>query len=296
MSRVEECFICGSDSIRQSTVDYFRCNNCGHEILFAKAKQGFIINDHLCKNEVARVTGLDRFKSKILSRFDAPIQKKLLLDIGSASGRFIYQNGFRYQHSVGLEITPESLKFSREILNLRIVKSIFEINGEINVATAWHSLEHVPKQELLELLGELAAKLKVGGRVIVSVPNSASRQYRWFKCAFAYYDVPNHLHQFTPLSLELLMGKFGLKHIADINSWNYNVFGYVQGLLNLASNTHNYLYYRVKRRSIKPSFFQDIFNGLLLVLFVPLGWLLSIVDALNLKKQGVMTVCFEKST
>lgn len=290
------CFICEGTSLRLSTADYLRCTTCGHEVLVATNKQGFIINDQLSEKEVRRVTALDRFKARTLALFDREKEKGLLLDIGSASGKFLFHNGPRYRRATGVEVTLESLQFSREILNLNVVEDIQEVKGKVDFATAWHSFEHIPQHSLFELLQGLSEKLNSQGGVIVSVPNAASRQYRWFGSAYPYYDVPNHLHQFTLESLILLMQRFGFKHFSNVYSWEYNTFGYIQGLLNLTTRSHNYLYYRLKRRSRKPSAVLDVLNGLLLFIFVPAGWLLGLVDMLDQKQQGVITVCFVKNT
>lgn len=290
------CFVCGGIEFERYTKAYRRCKNCGHEVLVATQEQGFIINDNLCEKDVRRMTSLDRFKAGVLSLFDSGVEREQLLDIGAASGKFLYQNAPRYSRATGIEITSESLKFSRQVLGLDIVEDIREVSDEISVATAWHSLEHIPEERLLELLDGLSKKMVIGGRLVVSVPNGASWQYRWFGVAYAYFDVPNHLHQFTPNSLRRLMQRFGFRHVATVSSWPYNTFGYTQSLLNVVTGTHNYLYYRLKRRSRRPTFVLDIANGLLLFIFVPVGWLLGLVDAVNLKSQGVITACFEKKT
>lgn len=292
----ERCFVCGGTEFENHTTDYRSCLNCGHEVLVSTKEQGFIINDNLSEKEVRRMTGLDRFKARTLLYFDSGLERKQLLDIGSASGKFLLHNAYRYKRATGIEITPESLHFSRQVLGLDVIEDIQNVSEEISAATAWHSLEHIPEQHLLTLLENLSTKMTSGGRFVVSVPNGASWQYRWFGKAYAYYDVPNHLHQFTPESLRRLMQRFGLQHVATVNSWAYNTFGYTQSLLNILTNTHNYLYYRLKRRSRKPSIMLDIVNGLLLVICVPAGRLLGLADALNLKHQGVITACFEKKT
>lgn len=258
-------------------------------------EQGFIINDDLGDPLPARRTGLDRFKAKILARFGSDLRSGLLLDIGSGSGRFLYQNGARYQTAMGIEITPEVLAYSRTTLGLNVVESINDVPEGVSVATAWHSLEHIPERSLLKLLDVLARKMVAGGRLLVSVPNGASWQYRWFGDAFAYFDVPNHLHQFSPQSLARVLDHAGFRHVSTTNSWPYNTFGWTQALLNVATGTHNYLYYRLKRRSRKPSPILDVANLMLLAAFVPAGWLLAAAEAMNLKSQGVITACFEKS-
>jgi 2-polyprenyl-3-methyl-5-hydroxy-6-metoxy-1,4-benzoquinol methylase len=293
---VESCFICGGNNFENRSFDYRSCLGCGHEVLVTTKDQGFIINDNLSEKEVRRMNGLDHFKARTLSYFGASLKKNLLLDIGSASGKFLLHNASEYKRVIGIEITPESLGFSRQVLGLNIIEDIQDVSEEVSIATAWHSLEHIPEPQLLALLDGLSRKMLPGGRLVVSVPNGLSFQYRWFGKAYAYYDVPNHLHQFTPNSLEQLMQRFGFQKLETMNSWPYNTFGYTQSLLNIVTNTHNYLYYRLKRRSKQPSVILDIVNGLLLLVFVPTAWILSLVDAKNLNHQGVITACFEKKT
>jgi hypothetical protein len=290
------CFICGCTEFANKTIDYRKCLSCGHEILLSSGDQGFIINDVLSEKEVRRLAGLDHFKIQASLYFDTNIDKKLLLDIGSASGKFLLHNAWRYERAIGIEITPESMFFSREVLGLEIVREIGEVSDNVSFATAWHSLEHIPQEDLCLLIEVLFQKMSLGGRFLVSVPNSASWQYQWFGRKFAYYDVPNHLHQFTPNTLAQLMQRYGFNYVATINSWEYNTFGYTQSLLNALTNTHNYLYYRLKRKNLKPSIGLDIANGLLLAICVPFGWLFGLIDAMNLKRQGVITACFQKNT
>lgn len=293
---IECCFICGGTQFNNHTTHYRRCLCCHHEVLISTNEQGFIINDNLLEKEVRSVNALDRFKARMLSSFDGRIEKNLLLDIGSASGKFLLHNANRYKRAIGIEITPESVLFSRQVLSLNIEEDIQDVPDKISAATAWHSLEHIPEQNLIALLDGLSNKMVSGGRLVVSVPNAASWQHRWFGTSYAYFDVPNHLHQFTPDSLERLMQRFGFQHVATTNSWPYNTFGYMQSLLNLLTNTHNYLYYRLKRRSCKPSLPLDIVNGLLLGVCVPVGWMLGVADTVDFKHQGVITACFEKKT
>jgi len=294
LKNMNSCFICNCTELDSRTKKYRRCRDCGHETLLSANAQSFIVNDFLSEKEVHHMTSLDHFKSATLTLFDSGLDRKILLDVGSASGKFLYHNATRYLRSIGIEITIDSLNFSRDVLGLDVVNDIHKIPDGISIATAWHSLEHIPEQQLLVILDELAAKITPGGRFIISVPNGASFQSRWFGQDYAFFDVPTHLHQFTPESLRRLMQRFGFNYLKSVNSKPYNVFGYIQSLLNIATRTHNYFYYRLKRRSIKPSVSLDIANGLLLLIFVPIGWLLGMVDKANLKYQGVITVCFEK--
>jgi hypothetical protein len=291
---MSHCFVCGSTEFHNFTDEYRRCAKCGHETLVATGAQGFILNDPLTLKDAKQVTGLDRFKSRTLVRFDSSHGKGVLVDIGSASGKFLYLNQGLFRQAVGLEITPEALEFSRNVLNIDVKDDVLDLPKEIAVATAWHSLEHIPEAALIDIITSVSRKMGAESRLIVSVPNGASRQYRWFRSAYAYFDTPNHLHQFTETSLKALMLRCGLEPVAFINSWPYNTFGYIQGLLNIVTNTHNYLYYRLKRRSLRPNMVLDCLHLLFLPFFVPVGWLLALLDLLDMSNQGVITACFKR--
>jgi hypothetical protein len=275
-------------------MEYRRCLKCGHEILLNTDAQGFILNDPLTKKDATRVTRLDRFKTKVLRRFDSSAIKVQLVDLGSGSGKFLYQNATNYKRAFGVEITPEAFEFSKNVLGLDIKKDILEVPRGTSVATAWHSLEHIPGPLLEDMLKALHINMINNSRLIISVPNGNSRQYRWFASAYAYFDVPNHLHQFTELSITMLMERCGFSHISTINSWPYNMFGYLQSLLNIFIKDHNYLYCRFKRRSLSPSTFLDIAHILLVPFIAPLAFLLTFLDIFDIKRQGVITLCFKK--
>lgn len=292
----ENCFICGGGNFGQVTEAYRKCLQCGHETLVAGNDQSFMLNDPLSKDDVVRLSRLDRFKQAVLQRFDpAPHPDALWVDVGSASGKYLFQNRQRYARAIGLEVTPCAIEFSRSVLGLEILEDAGKLPGQIHVATAWHSLEHFPAEALEYTLDALRLRLPLGGCVIVSVPNAASHQYRWFRSAYAFFDVPGHLHQFSPASLDRLMERHSFRRQALVTSWPYNVFGYVQSLLNVATGRHNYLYLRLKRKSAVASWGEDVLNGCLLPLVLPLGWMMGALDAVRPAQQGVITACYEKS-
>ncbi len=292
----ERCFICGCSDFELMTDAYRRCQQCGHETLVANDAQSLMLNDSLCKDEATKSSRLDQFKRKVLERFDrSPPPGALWVDVGSASGKYLFQNSQRYARAIGLEVTPDAIEFSRSILGMEILEDAGDLPGQIHIATAWHSLEHFPAKSLEYTLDALRSRLSSRGRIIVSVPNSKSFQYRWFRSAYAFYDVPSHLHQFSLGSLDRLMQNHGFKRQELVTSWPYNVFGYVQSLLNVATGRHNYLYFRLKRKSAQPSLGQDFLNGCLLPLALPFGWVMGLLDAVRPTQQGVITTCYKKN-
>ncbi|HUR60215.1 MAG TPA: class I SAM-dependent methyltransferase [Opitutaceae bacterium] len=288
------CFICGGTAFARVTPQYRRCVTCGHETLTAHQAQAYMINDALTTKGIDHPSRLDRFQSAVLDRFARGQNRRQLVDIGSGSGKFLRLNGQKFARSTGVEITPEAVNFSQKELGLNIVADFAAVPGEIDAATAWHSLEHFPEPALLSLLEHLRAKIAPDGCVIVSVPNGASFQYRLFRTCYAFFDVPAHLQQFTPDSLERLFARHGFARSGTAVSWPYNVFGYVQGLLNLVIPGHNYLYYRLKRGRPRASLARDVASLCLVPLAAPVALALAVVEAAWPGRQAVLTCCFEK--
>jgi SAM-dependent methyltransferase len=288
------CFICDGTVFDHVTPQYRRCVTCGHEMLTAHQAQAYMINDALTTKDIDRPSRLDRFQSAVLDRFVSGKKRRQLVDIGSGSGKFLRLNRKKFERSAGIEITPEAVNFSQKQLGLDIVADIADVPGDIDAATAWHSLEHFPAPALLALLEHLRAKIAADGCVIVSVPNAASFQYAFFRTRYAFFDVPAHLHQFTPASLERLFARHGFARTADAVSWPYNVFGYVQGLLNLVIPGHNYLYYRLKRGRPSASAWRDLASFCLVPLAAPVALLLAVVEAACPGRPAVLTWRFEK--
>lgn len=288
------CLICGGAEFGPGSPSYRRCATCGHERLAETAAQTFIVNDPLQREAVRRDTLLDRFQGAVLEQVLAGVATRgTLVDIGSGSGKFLLRHAAKFERAVGIEITPDAVNFSRNTLGLNIAPDIAAVHGGIDVATAWHSLEHFPPEALVTLLRQLAEKLTPHGRVVVSVPNAASFQARWYGGRFAFHDVPNHLHQFTPESLRRLFERHGFVRTRMITSWPYNLFGHVQGLLNCAGLPHNHLYYRAKRG--RPGGRgADLLTAALLPLALGPGLALGLLDAAAPVRQGVLTWCFAR--
>jgi hypothetical protein len=288
------CFICGGTGFDHLTPQYRRCLRCGHETLAAPATQSLMLNEPLDAADAKRGSSLQRFQGAMLDRLLAGHSRHLLVDIGSGSGKFLFQQRAKFERHYGVEITPAAVAFSRETLGLTIVTSLAEVEGEIDAATAWHSLEHFPTPTLGSLLATLSAKMPAGARLIVSVPNGASFQYRLFRDHYAFFDVANHPQQFTSDSLGRLLAAHGFVRTHTVVSWPYNVFGYAQALLNFVMPGHNYAYNRLKRGAPSSSSALDVAMWCLLPIAAVTAVLLAVVDAVFPAKQGVLTCGFER--
>ena len=294
----DECFICSGKLIPDSGGNaYVKCSNCGHEILRENKEQKHIINDILSEEEISRFDILDRFRKKMLDSCSE--SHDFLLDIGSASGKFLYNNKDQFGHYAGIEITPECIRFSSEVLKLNIKTSISEINEAPTVVTFWHSLEHLPEGEINRIFSHISNLSDHKTGIIVSVPNNNSLQYKLFAEDYAFYDLPNHIHQFSSDSLNRLLETFGFDRVHIFRSYAYNIFGYLQGFMNKCNVIHNYLYSRKKRgltfnMSRESLFFLDLYNYVLALFFSLPAIIFSIYDSVFLENGGVITSCYSK--
>jgi len=75
--------------------------------------------------------------------------------------------------------------------------------------TMFHVLEHLPRPK--QALRWASQLLKPAGTLIVQVPNAASLQARVFRGAWYGLDVPRHVINFTPKSLDIVLGETGLE-------------------------------------------------------------------------------------
>ena len=148
-----------------------------------------------------------RQKEKLIR--EAAGQAGQLLDYGCGTGAFLetcQQKGWSIQ---GYEPDPDA----RNVATARIkqpvlndVNSIIPI-GPFDVITLWHVLEHVA--DLPATINQLGQSIRVGGSLIIAVPNPQSADAKRFGNDWAAYDVPRHLYHFTPQVLKQLIEKEG---------------------------------------------------------------------------------------
>ena len=77
--------------------------------------------------------------------------------------------------------------------------------GNFNIISMWHVLEHVPN--LLEYIEKLKELLTQDGYLIVAVPNFKSHDAVHYKEFWAAYDVPRHLWHFSEKSIRHIFGQ-----------------------------------------------------------------------------------------
>ncbi|MBO0939729.1 class I SAM-dependent methyltransferase [Fibrella sp. HMF5335] len=132
-----------------------------------------------------------------------------VLDYGCGTGAFLetcQKKGWTVQ---GYEPDPDARKLATNRIGKAIINDVKTIqsSGPFDVITLWHVLEHVADLKTTTRL--FNQSLRVGGSLIIAVPNPASYDARRFKEHWAAYDVPRHLYHFMPEVMKRLVESEG---------------------------------------------------------------------------------------
>jgi 2-polyprenyl-3-methyl-5-hydroxy-6-metoxy-1,4-benzoquinol methylase len=130
-----------------------------------------------------------------------------MLDVGCGTGAFLescQQSGWQV---MGMEPDKDARAIAQKKLQAQIKPDLSALQREkhFNIITLWHVLEHIPN--LNEVIPQLHQLLAPNGTLLIAVPNSDSYDATYFKEYWAAYDVPRHLHHFTPSTIKRLFQK-----------------------------------------------------------------------------------------
>ncbi len=148
------------------------------------------------------------------------ITKGNLLDVGSGTGAFVNQMKQAGWEVTGLEPDPGARSVGKQLYNIELedISQFYQLPLlTYDVITLWHVLEHV--HELQEYVARLRLLLKENGKLFIAVPNYTSKDAALYGDNWAAYDVPRHLYHFSPLSIQKLMEKHGLRILTYRPMW-----------------------------------------------------------------------------
>ena len=293
------CVICGGYDLESFTPQYLECGNCGHQSLRSGQIQQTIVNSILDEHGHRAMDNLTRHHVAVALKCSE--SRERLIDIGCASGKFLFHTRTQFTEVLGIETSVRSREFASKILHLKVTEMIPEEQTAPSLVTFWQSMEHIPITALRNILTRLSNLADASTRILISVPNGQSFQSKMYREHFTYFDVPNHVHQFSSRSLNLLMCDYGFSPCTTYVSVIYQLFGHLQSLINVVFPIHNYLYYRLKRgNDFKLSASRrrifDALNLFAALLLCPVAALLSLWDIASIRKRGVITRCYKKQT
>jgi SAM-dependent methyltransferase len=191
-----------------------------------------------------------RSRAKKLSRLIQPGAK--ILDVGCGDGRFLSclrAVGSYELH--GIEMpgpaaersaqNPEIRLYTGDLLSAPYPEASFDLISMV------HVIEHLFTPSAT--LDKIEKLLKPGGILFIAYPNITSWQARWAGPRWFHLDPPRHLSLIPPDSLAKLLARKDLPLLACSHlSYEQNIYGWIQSLLNILHNPRNHFYNRIKHR------------------------------------------------
>jgi len=204
------------------------------------------------------------------------------LDLGCGKGSFLYYLRERFQCGVtGIDFDEGSIKYCREVLDIRSVhgdiNKLPALGEKFDLITMWHYFEH--EFDPLSALFKINNCLKDGQFLILEVPNAESLENNFFKKKSYLYDVPRHLYNFSPATINAYLEKAGFR--VQRISFPYFSGGWIGTAQNLLFQGKIY-------KELKDNIFLFL---LLSQIFFPLEYVLS-----KTNKGSIMTVVAQKIT
>ena len=233
------------------------------------ANPGNINFDKLLKNinktvpEWKKIVRKFRFRPHSWPLESVPKGSKRILDLGCGNGAKLVEFFNRGYEVCGVDVSEDSIKLcdkllpegnfiNSELINARLQQNYFDYIRIDNV------LEHLPN--IKEVIKECYQLLKVGGQILIYVPNGRSFSMRFLKGGSISSWIPFHLQLFTHRSLRLLL--------KETCFTNIHIYGYYPTTWFPLSIRQVF-----GKRFIEGKDFLS--SAMIVYLLFPLGWILS---------------------
>ncbi|QMU31079.1 class I SAM-dependent methyltransferase [Adhaeribacter radiodurans] len=234
--RLNRCPICNKDllknflivkdnSVSKESFVIVQCENCGFKFTNPRPDENSIGKYYQSAEYIShtnKATGITnkayklvrtytiKQKVDLINRF-AP--KYTLLDYGCGTGNFLEaskKDGWSVQ---GYEPSSVARTQAEGLLQQTLAADVSALehieNESFQVITLWHVLEHI--HTLNETFKKLTQLTKIGGNIIVAVPNADSHDAQVYKENWAAYDVPRHLYHFNQATMKRFFKKHKLE-------------------------------------------------------------------------------------
>jgi SAM-dependent methyltransferase len=295
-----------------NSYDIYECDQCEIAMLNPFATDIELAKLYSCGNYrtakgkrfgyiIETLIHLGRIKKR--KRIHQFVKTGKILDIGCGRGLFLDVMRRGGWDTIGTEFNQETAFYAINTYGLKILPGDIaqhKLPAEsLDVININQVLEHLKNPD--KVLEESHRLLRKGGILIISVPDLRSPQFSIGKENWFLLDLPFHLFHFTEEGLENLLRKneFKIKYIKRF-SLEHNPFGWLQTLLNISGIRFNLLYDLLKSPELKAGDMEAIkvkgiiATFLLLPIYFPLAFVLSVFESLVLKRGGSVEIYAEK--
>ena len=159
-------------------------------------------------------------------------EKPRALELGCATGQYLVRLQDAGWLATGIEPGERPAWIAKEAgldVHCGTLDSTELQSEQFELAAAWMVIEHVPDAKWT--LRRLHSLLIPGGTMLFSIPNAGCWE-SWFFGKYWYaWELPRHLHHFTPSSIRKLLEECGFTNVRIIHQRNLS---YVVGSLALS--------------------------------------------------------------
>ena len=149
-------------------------------------------------------------KTKLITRLNNGVGS--MLDYGCGTGDFVKSCREKGWQAFGLEPDNDAREIAASKNPSSILNDLKDVPENLDIISTWHVVEHI--STINKTLKSLVKKLKVGGHLIIAVPNHRSYDAEKYQENWAAYDVPRHLYHFDNDSMEYLAHQIQLKIVS----------------------------------------------------------------------------------
>lgn len=244
-----QCPLCGSSnlvsylqvkdySVSQHQFQLMQCRECHYvgtsnaptqaDIAPYYAFENYISHTNTNKGVINKIYHLVRkrtlnTKYKLVKKY-TKLTIGSVLDIGCGTGAFL---GIMQSHKwvvTGIEPDDKARDLASNLHQVTPLPSNEMANlkqYQYHAVTMWHVLEHV--HQLHTYFNTISTLLVPKGILLIAVPNYTSPDAKHYQQYWAGYDVPRHLHHFSPKSIAHLAVQHNFSIIATLPMW-YDAF------------------------------------------------------------------------
>jgi 2-polyprenyl-3-methyl-5-hydroxy-6-metoxy-1,4-benzoquinol methylase len=123
-------------------------------------------------------------------------QRGKILEVGCAAGYFLEEARQRGWHISGMELSQDMAHNAEQLLHIPIYTTLAAVlDRDFDAITLWEVIEHLP--DPIGTLRQLRDRLRPGGMLMLSTPNTGHWQAIRAKERWIGYRPPSHLQYFT---------------------------------------------------------------------------------------------------
>jgi 2-polyprenyl-3-methyl-5-hydroxy-6-metoxy-1,4-benzoquinol methylase len=129
-------------------------------------------------------------------------------DYGAGNGSFAKYLIQKKVHVDAFDLYPDHVAVTETSFPIQPLEAFDSNDKQYHCITLWHALEHT--NDPIQVVTKLTQKLRPDGILVLGLPNYQSADAKIYGLYWAAYDVPRHIHHFSPTSIAYIAKTCGL--------------------------------------------------------------------------------------